>query len=324
MNYTMAYKKQAPELCRLIGGYGAPKAKFIECDFSANDMSQVKDVHIVEAMWFAHLGAPLWLIMAMDAANIYKVYSRKHGISAIIENQLPSGSQSTTFRNSVWNITIANSFVRKFNVKGHTLVLGDDMLMRMDSSLIGRRIARAYKWQCDLARMKSKVKVHDHLVECEFLSRHFARNDVGYVMVPKLGKALGRFNARANANRSVTDRVYLAGKSLSYAYEFRAAPHIQALFLKRFLSLEVDFESLSTQDLGYVAKGNVLQYGFEGLMARMKAPYRDRLSADNLTEFFYSKYTKTGLEILALVSDFLFGEDDLDLEFVGRLAEDFL
>jgi len=53
-------------------------------------------------------------------------------------------------------------------------------------------------------------------------------------MMPKLGKALARFNARVSPRQDISDSAYMAGKALSYAYEFRHFPIFRDLFMMRY------------------------------------------------------------------------------------------
>jgi len=63
-------------------------------------------------------------------------------------------------------------------------------------------------------------------------------------MLPLIGKALARFNARASMNTGVTDSQYMAGKALSYAYEFRHVPFMRDFFMRRFHSEDQSFLTL--------------------------------------------------------------------------------
>lgn len=76
-------------------------------------------------------------------------------------------------------------------------------------------------------------------------------------MVPLIGKALFRFNARANRNQDVSDDEYMAGKSLSYAYEFRHIGYLRDAFLSRFSRCNVSIQQLRLHDLTWFSKQGV-------------------------------------------------------------------
>jgi len=73
-------------------------------------------------------------------------------------------------------------------------------------------------------------------------------------MVPLIGKALCRFNARANRREDLSDMEYVAGKALSYAYEFRHVDYLRRAFIDRFLSTGIDARQLKFNDLTWFSK----------------------------------------------------------------------
>jgi len=322
--YMGAYKRQSEELVGFITRHASGSSVFIESDFSSNDMTQLRDVHLLEIQWLRRLGAPLWLTSLMLHANSFAVTSRKFGLRARVDNQLPTGAQSTTFRNSMWNMSINYAFCVRYGFFGDVLVLGDDMVMRLDNPWSCRRRAlrRAYEHVCTLAGMRAKVSVFVHLSECSFLSRHFIMTNHGYVMVPKFGKALARFNARASANEAVSDADYLAGKALSYAYEFRHCPVISRCYLTRFGQLCEDIDSVSLDGLGWNVKGAFLDLGVRGILAALEVSHV--CTRDDMTRFYHWKYGFTATDILEVLMSSLFGEDDLDEATVGRIIEDWV
>jgi len=257
-------------------------------------------------------------------ANSFAVTSRKYAVSARVTNQLPTGAQSTTFRNSMWNMSINYSFCRRNGFRGDVLVLGDDMLMRLDNPWRSRLrcVRRAYEFVCVEARMRAEVFCRRHLSECAFLSKNFIQTDYGFVMVPKLGKAIARFNARASANEAVSDRSYLAGKALSYSYEFRHCPPFSRAFFERFRQLRGDGD-VSLDGLGWNAKGKFLELGIDGVIDRITKVDHVCTRSD-MTRFYHWKYDMTASEVLALLVATLFGENDLDEAAAGRIVEDFL
>jgi len=286
-------------------------------------MTQVRDVHLLEVRWLRSLGAPLWLTSLMLHANSFSVSSRKFALRARMTNQLPTGAQSTTFRNTMWNMSINFSFCREHGFRGDVLVLGDDMLMRLDNPWRSRHrcLVRAYKYTCTLARMVAEVSVASHLSECSFLSKHFIMTERGFVMVPKFGKAVARFNARASANEAVSDRAYLCGKALSYSYEFRHCPPISRCYFERFRQL---FEGeVSLDGLGWNAKGAFLELGVAGVLDAIYS-VQHVCSRSDMTRFYHWKYGMTASDIIILLIASLFGESDLDEVAAGRIVEDFL
>lgn len=320
--YCGAYKKTTEELCDFIT-YGASQhCKFVESDFSSNDMTQVKDVHLLEILWLRRLGAPEWLTALMLYANTIPVRSRQYGMRATIKNQLPSGAQSTTFRNTLWNATQVECFATRHHFRGKCLLLGDDVLLRVDNPWSRKQqIRRAYEFVTKQAHMKAKVKVRNHLSECEFLSKQFIMTANGFVLVPKLGKALGRFNASANNNSGVSHREYLAGKALSYAYEFRHVPPISRCFQERYLQL-APTGGYSLSGLGWFSKGMFLRLGTMGVLDAMENC--KTCTRDDMTRFYHYKYGLTSTDVIELCLRFIFGEDDLDVAAVGRIIEDFV
>jgi hypothetical protein len=323
VNYKGAYKADSQELADYITRFSTPESIFVESDFSSNDMTQVRDVHLLEVRWLRSLGAPLWLTSLMLHANSFVVTSRRYGVFAKVTNQLPTGAQSTTFRNSMWNMTINFAFCTLHGFRGDVLVLGDDMLMRLDNPWRSRLrcVRRAYEDVCIRARMRADVSVRAHLSECSFLSKNFIMTERGYVMVPKFGKAVARFNARASSNEAVSDRAYLAGKALSYSYEFRHCPPISRCYYERFLQLRGDVVSLD--GLGWNAKGVFLDLGVDGVISRILS-VSTVCSRSDMTRFYHWKYGMTSTDIITLLLASVFGEDDLDEVTAGRIVEDFL
>lgn len=308
MDFTICYGEDPNNFVRLVDGEGP----FIEADFSSNDKLQVADVVQLEAMWSARLGAPPWMVGCLLRANHYGVMNRKFGVKSRIANQLPSGSTSTTFRNSIWNSTIFYTFGKRYGIHADTLILGDDMLSRMRNGRIPNRAARAYEYIAKLACMKAKVKVHSHLVDCEFLSRRFVPSSYGHRLMPKLGKAFGRFNARSNIN-SVGDDEYMAGKALSYAYEFRYFPPICRLFIERFLGCDIDITKVRRDLLSYNFR---LAVGSSPLELAVKSLFNisEPISDDDFAAYSDHIYGKWRSEVLEDLEDLLFGDKDLDYD----------
>jgi hypothetical protein len=324
LRYRGGYKTTPHEIVSAIEDGMNADAMYIESDFSSNDMKQVSDVHLIEIMWLRRFGAPSWLTALMIIANTIRISSRKHGMVGIVKNQLPTGAQSTTFRNSLWNMTINYCFALRVGAKGVVLILGDDMSMRFDNpfSTKVKNVRREYEYVAKLAKMDAKVKVHRRLSDTTFLSRNFVPTDKGHVMLPMLGKALVRFNVRATSNSGVSDETYLAGKALSYAYEFRYSPDIAKQFYNLYLELKVD-SKVDLTDLGWFAKGAFLRYGVDGVAARVFQPERAATIAD-LSCFYDAKAGLFGSEVIKLVRDVVHGIDDIDETRLGGLVSDFM
>jgi len=320
--FSGAYRKQTEELCNFIVAGSPEGAQYVESDFSSNDQTQVRDVHVLEVAWLRRFGAPRWVTSLMLHANSFAVTSKGFGVRARIRNQLPTGAQSTTFRNTLWNASIVDTFAVKFSLRGKCLVLGDDMLLRVDNPFtrIGS-MRRAYVFTTKDACMVAKVFVYNHLSECTFLSKQFIMPCSGFVLVPKLGKALARFNCSANNNQSVSDRSYLAGKALSYSFEFRHCPPISRCFLERYNQLAPSGD-VSLLGLGWHARGAFLDLGVKGVLARLSSCAV--ASRDDITRFYHGKYGLTCTDVIELVLRFVFGEEDLDVAAVGRIIEDFV
>lgn len=323
VNYKGAYKASTQSLADYIERHGTKNSVFIESDFSSNDMTQLRDVHLLEVAWLQQLGAPMWLTSLMLIANEYMVSNYKHSIRGKVSNQLPTGAQSTTFRNSMWNASINHAFALDVKARGDVLILGDDMLMRYDNCVSRRQqVRRRYERIVQLAGMIGKVSVRSTLAECEFLSKQFIPVGARHVMVPKLGKAIARFNARASTNEAVSDRLYIAGKALSYAYEFRAAPSLSRAFLLRYVQASPNGE-VSLDGLGWNAKGAFLDLGVKGVLAALDN-VKLFANLDCLTAFYHRRYSLTYTDVYAVVLNMLFGSQDLSDEMVGQLISDWV
>jgi hypothetical protein len=304
----IAYGEVPQTFVQVVEGEGP----FIEADFSSNDKLQVKDVGQLEYRWAVRLGMPSWLAGCILQANSYRAQSRKFGVSAKLKYQLPSGSTSTTFRNSIWNSSIFYSWARRFGIHSNAVVLGDDMLARITNGLIPRRARRDYEHFATLARMKAKVHVRECLVDCEFLSRCFVPTCLGHLMIPKLGKALGRFNARGNPN-DISHQAYIAGKSLSYAYEFRHYKPFAQMFLQRFLATDQSYHSLPPGLLSFNYRQAIDLFGGRSAVLRHINDC-DSASDDEFCQFVWHRYGKFRVEAVQDLEDLLFGNSDLPID----------
>nr|QDB75010.1 MAG: RNA-dependent RNA polymerase [Neofusicoccum parvum RNA virus 1] len=284
---------------------------FIEADFSSNDKLQVSDVSILEHDWAVRLGMPAWLAKCILKATYYTVQSRKFGVRARLKFQLPSGATSTTFRNCIWNSSIYSAWAFRFGVRSKCVILGDDMLARVTNGLIPKRAKRDYEHFAKLARMKAKVHVREFLHDCEFLSRRFIPTVNGHLMFPKLGKALGRFNGRAN-NGPVGDDAYMAGKALSYAYEFRHYKPAARLFLDRFLSANISLTDLDERMFSYSVRQ---MFSLLGGRCRLIEFMEACVSAtdDEFMAYVHYQYGKFRVDFMSDLEHMIFGDEDLSL-----------
>jgi len=292
---------------------------FIEADFSANDKLQVSDVNVLQYDWAVRLGMPSWLARCILKSQFYTVQSRRFGVKARLKFQLPSGSTSTTFRNCIWNGSIFAAWCYRFGVRSNCVILGDDMLARMSNGLIPRRARRDYEHIAKMACMKAKVFVREHLVDCEFLSRRFVPTVNGHLMIPKLGKALGRFNGRAN-NSYVDDNSYMAGKSLSYAYEFRHHKPSMEAFMRRFLACNVSIHKLDMRLLSYSVREMISVLGDRSSLLRFMGACVT-ISDDEMSQYVHYQYGVFCSEYMRDLEHLLFGTEDLPIAFAAAYLQ---
>jgi len=214
-------------------------------------------------------------------------------------------------------MSIFYAFTLKHSLKATALILGDDMLARVEGRLF-KRAAREYEYICKLARMKAKVFVRTHVCDCEFLSRNFIPAGTSSYMVPKLGKALGRFSARANNNSGVSDLDYATGKALSYAYEFRHVAEIATVFLCRVRDLGVSLKDIRRDTLGYNAAKCWDQGGVRSILTSLRLA--EKCSFDDATAFYHYRYGWFLTEVVTLVEKVVHGSEDIDSETALVLA----
>jgi hypothetical protein len=220
----------------------------IEGDYSANDKHQRKRVHLLFDHFLSVIKMPLWLRDLLKGINTFKVQSRHFGLTAILENQLPTGTTFTTARNSWYNWVMFTTFMIRARVKGRAIILGDDLLAVMERAIV------LADWVAHVARFRMvlKAKAPPFWGAATFLSRRLICDREQPCMVPLIGKAICRFNTRALYTADKTHSQYMSGKSLSYAYEFRHVPFLRDFFLERHV-LE-DSSRLSLDDLTWSAK----------------------------------------------------------------------
>jgi len=264
-------------------------ASYMEADFTANDKSQVKDVMELELMFMRRLGCPKWFLNLHAASNRFSAYNTKYGVSAVVENQLATGATDTTFRNSFWNLVIFNAWAYKYRVEGAIVcVLGDDMVCGLPRRV--RRCAYHYEQVARLARMTAKVTTAPRLDRMHFLSKHFVPVMLGeesHVMLPFVGKILAKFNARPNANQSVTDDEYMAGKSLSHCYEFRHCHVLRDLFVQRAnYHLSLSGGKYSLEGITYHVRQFSVHYGMIESMLDRSLEHANLVTTGDLTNFW--------------------------------------
>lgn len=243
----------------------------VEGDFSRNDREQRKSVHLLYSMWLRKLGLPEWYVKLEEQLSVFTVQSRKFGLWACIMNQLPTGATITTPRNSAYNLTMFAVACRRQQLEARALILGDDILAKTS----GIMDLASWVATVDEFRMVLKAKHPVFNGQATFLSRRFIVDGVDVpCSIPLIGKAIARFNARGTSNSAVTDKVYMAGKSLSYAYEFRHVPFLRQFFLQRYMMTDVD---VNTQlELTWFTRSNgISQYNIVQAIADEKVVISD-------------------------------------------------
>jgi len=191
-----------------------------------------------------------------------------------------------------------------------------------------RYVAKIYESIAAEANMEAKVKRHAALWTATFLSRFFVpHSDSKHLTVPILGKALGRFNMRANANQAVSNELYMACKSVGYAYEFRYVPVLRDVFLERF-----KFEWAATQDkkrsamLEAQVSWNAKQVGVTLKNITQKIRVDEVLSEYDFNAFCFERYELSCTDVVDLFRQVVISNEMIDIEgIVGlKLAQDFL
>jgi len=298
---------------------------WVEADFSSNDKFQCSDVQIIEVAFMRALGCPEWFVRLHMKTNQFTVKS-KHGISARLENQLPTGATDTTFRNTLWNGCILWAFLRKVKADScRAMLMGDDMLACIKG--VCSYAVKIYTSVASEAQMEAKVVRHNNLWTATFLSRFFVPHlNCQHLTVPILGKAIGRFNMRANKNEAVSDHRYMASKSVGYAYEFRYFPVIRDIFLVRF-KYEFSFLSAKEKDnLEIDVTWNSKAAGVTLKNITKKLVVDNYLSEYEFHCFCWERYHLFGNDVLDLFRDVVNCDQKIDLEgvVVSKLARDFL
>jgi len=247
IKYCTAYKKNDVQLAQFITADNTC-THTVEGDYSSNDKEQRARTHLLFDKFLAVINMPSWLRKLHKDINKFKVQSRAFGLQAQLANQLPTGTTKTTVGNTMYNIVMFSVSMLEQRNTGRALVLGDDLL-----GCMVRKVCLD-KWTATVARFKMVLKAKSPRLngQATFLSKRIFADREEPCMVPLVGKAIARFNARALYAQNKSASQYMAGKSLSYAYEFRHVPFMRDFFLQRYV-LE-DSSRLSLDDLTWTAK----------------------------------------------------------------------
>jgi len=242
-----AYKQTDVTLASFVSS-DASLPHIVEGDYSSNDKEQRGRVMLLFNRFLMQAKMPTWLMVLLKGINKFKVRSRHFGLSATLENQLPTGTTFTTVRNSYYNWVMFTTAMKAQKVSARALILGDDLLASVSKPV------DLHSWVEHVGRFKMKLKAKAPLFwgDATFLSRRLVCDREHPCMVPLIGKAVCRFNARALYTEDKTHSQYMSGKSLSYAYEFRHVPFLRDFFLQRHVM--EDSSRLSLDDLTWHAK----------------------------------------------------------------------
>jgi hypothetical protein len=315
--FLLSYKQHTPEVVAFLEE--TTSKSWIEADFSSNDKTQVKDVQEMEIMLMERLGAPKWFCRLHAASNRFTAYNSKYGVSAVVENQLPTGAVDTTFRNSFLNLSIFYAWARKYQVKARVAILGDDMIAGLERRV--RRAAYHYEQMARQAKMIAKVTCGRNLHSMHFLSKHFIpvmRGEEQHVMLPFIGKVLAKFNARPNANQSVSDDEYMAGKALSHCYEYRFCHVIRDLFVERAnFHLQRSQGKYSLEGISYHVRVFSVHKGLIESMLDGSTNWPDLVTSEDLSLFWQTIADLSFGDLFPLVRRVILG---YDYEVLDHLA----
>lgn len=281
VRYCTAYKKTDTVLASFIEQDNAGYPHVVEGDYSANDKHQREGVHILFDKFLAKINMPQWLRTIFLENNKFKVQSYSMGLKAILKDQLPTGTTATTPRNTVYDMLMFSTTCVLQNVKALALVLGDDLLART-SALVDLQ-----GWRDTVAKFKMVLKAKSPRMRggATFLSKRLITGVENPCMLPLVGKALARFNARAIYKEDQTHSQYMAGKALSYAYEFRHVPFMRDFFLERYLM--EDKSKMTMQELSWSTKTAGID--LSNIVASIKAE-RVLISDDDFLDWAMETY----------------------------------
>jgi len=325
--YHCAYRKTPDQYVSYIDTTGSKDEYWMEADFSSNDKFQCSDVQLLETALMRVLGCPEWFIRLHLRSNSFSVRNARHGIKAHLQFQLPTGATDTTFRNTFWNACILHSYVTRNRIyQCQAILLGDDMLARIKG--VVPYSCKRYTAIAGEAQMVAQVVRHNNLWTATFLSRFFIPHcDSKHLTVPILGKAIARFNMRANKNQAVSDHLYMACKSVGYAYEFRYLPAIRDIFLERF-KYEFPLSQAKKLDGGFDVEvsWNAKQAGVTLKNITSKIKVREVLCLYDFNAFCIERYSLTAEDVLDLFRQVVMSVELIDIEgvVVQKLSKDFL
>jgi len=254
IKFKYAYKTSDVELADFISTDEFPN--LVEGDFSRNDREQRSRVVLLFNAWCEKLGMPAWFSDLNLTLNNFKVISRQYKFTAWIQNQLPTGTTSTTTRNSFYNTIMFAVICGRQKIVGRALVLGDDILAAL------KRRLNLQTWVKEVADFKMVLKAKAPALngDATFLSRRFIIDDVETpFMLPLLGKMLIRYNARGTNNMECSPSQYCAGKALSYAYECRHVPCLRDVFMARY-EMEDEKDKVTLDDLTWFARSSNVSF----------------------------------------------------------------
>jgi hypothetical protein len=303
--FHSSYRKTPCQYVPFIESRGEEREFYVEADFASNDKFQCSDVQLLEVAMMRVLGCPEWFVRLHLKTNSFQVRNAKHGIKATLENQLPTGATDTTFRNTFWNACILYSVLLKLKPRTcDAVLLGDDMLARMS----GRCpfVEKTYVSIASEAQMEAKVIRHNNLWTATFLSRFFMR---------------------ANKNQAVSDDLYMACKSVGYAYEFRYLPVVRDIFLERFkhhfpLAVARNLKGNYEVEVSWNAKA-------AGVTLRnitQKIKVSEVLCDYDFNAFCLERYSLMASDVVDLFRQVVLSTELIDVEgvVVSKLARDFL
>jgi hypothetical protein len=229
VEFMTAYKKDDVTLATHLASRN-DLSHVVEGDYSANDREQRHRVHLIYDACLAKIRMPEWYRNLLKATDDFTVQSRAYGLRATIHNQLDTGNTITTPRNSWYNAVMFAVSCRRQHLSGVAVILGDDLLGLLDGPM------DLALWVATVALFRMILKAAAPQLNCHatFLSKRLILSTEPACMVPLIGKAIARFNARGIVCDAVSSSQYMAGKALSYAYEFRHVPFMRDFFLQRF------------------------------------------------------------------------------------------
>lgn len=251
IKFKMAYKTNDVDLAQhLRDGYDSGHTECFEADFSANDLRQLPFVAVVFDKVCQGVGAPTWFRALLMDVREFRVKNLAFGHRAQLAHQLPTGTTITTPRNTVWNATIEGVYAQQEENEGEADVLGDDFL-----GVFANPVDKTHAEEFVTRETGMKLTAAGPRLsgEATFLSRRLAIDTETPCMMPKLGKALARFNVRVSKNEAISNSAYMAGKALSYAYEFRHFPLFRDVFMDRY-RLEEDRASIVLSEVSWFTK----------------------------------------------------------------------